>query len=133
MKPNKKPDLVVWSEEKGYYARELTYGSNLGALSIQVENVDSWKLAKIKDVNREFKARYDELIEQAQKLKREYEWNEMIYSRVKYNFQPVIGHTYHLYSKNEDDLFLSIIEPSQWNMNYLGSFKLDSSNKWIKV
>ena len=27
----KKPDLVVWDEEKGYYQRELTYGSNHGA------------------------------------------------------------------------------------------------------
>ena len=25
----KKPDLVVWDEERGYYANELTYGSNL--------------------------------------------------------------------------------------------------------
>jgi len=34
MTSKKKPDLVVWSEKRGYYARELTYCSNLGALRI---------------------------------------------------------------------------------------------------
>lgn len=132
-KKRKKPDLVVWSEERGYYPRELTYGSNLGAPTIQVDNVDGWKLAKIKNVNSEFQARYDELMQQAQKLKDEYEWNDLIYTRVKYSFQPVVGHTYHLYSKDDENLFLSIIEPSSWNMRHIASFKLDSTNKWIKV
>jgi len=74
----KKPDLVVWSEERGYYPRELTYGSNFGAPVIQADNVDGWRLAKIKDVNSEFEARYNELIAEAQKLKNEYEWNDLI-------------------------------------------------------
>ncbi len=132
-KKEKKPDLVVWSEERGYYPRELTYGSNLGAPAIQVDNVDGWKLAKIKNVNSEFQARYDELMLQARKLKDEYEWNELIYTRVKYSFQPVVGHTYHLYSKDDENMFLSIIEPSSWNMRHIASFKLDSTNKWIKI
>ena len=129
----KKPDLVVWDEERGYYANQLTYGSNLGAPVIQVENVDGWRLAKIKDVNSEFEARYNELIAEAQKLKNEYEWNELIYTKVKYNFQPVVGHVYHLYSKDDESMFLSIIEPSSWKMKYIASFKLDSTNKWIKI
>lgn len=132
-KKKKKPDLVVWSEERGYYPRELTYGSNLGAPAIQADNVDGWKLARIKDVNSEFEARYNELIAQAQKLKNEYDWNELIYTKVKYNFQPVVGHTYHLYTKSDSSMFLSIIEPRSWNMEYIGSFKLDTSNKWIKI
>ena len=129
----KKPDLVVWDEERGYYANQLTYGSNIGAPVIQVENVDGWRLAKIKDVNSEFEARYNELIAEAQKLKNEYEWNELIYTKVKYNFQPVVGHVYHLYSKDDESMFLSIIEPSSWNMKHIASFKLDSTNKWIKI
>jgi hypothetical protein len=130
---DKKPDLVVWDEERGYYARELTYGSNLGAPAIKIDNVDGWRLAKIKDVNSEFEARYNELIAEAQKLKNEYEWNELIYTKVKYNFQPVVGHVYHLYSKDDESMFLSIIEPSSWNMKHIASFKLDSTNKWIKI
>jgi len=132
-KKKKKPDLVVWSEERGYYPRELTYGSNLGAPVIHVDNVDGWKLAKIKDVNNEFAARYNELITEAQKLKNEYEWNELIYTKVKYSFQPTIGHIYHLYEKTDETMFLSIIDPSSWYMKYIASFTLDSTNKWIKI
>jgi hypothetical protein len=129
----KKPDLVVWSEERGYYPRELTYGSNLGAPVIKVDNVDGWKLSKIKDVNSEFETRYNELLSQAQKLKEEYDWNELIYTKVQYTFQPIVGQTYHLYKRENDDLFLSIIEPRSWKINHLASFKLDSTNKWIKI
>ena len=129
---NKKPDLVVWDEERGYYPRELTFGSNIGAPAIQADNVDGWKLAKIKDVNTEFDTRYNELLVEAQKLKDEYEWNRIIYTEVKYSFQPIVGKVYHLYTKEDDTMFLSIIEPSSWNMKYIASFKLNSTNKWVK-
>mgnify|MGYP000598406580 CR=1 FL=1 len=42
-KKNSKPDLVVWDEEKGYYQKELTYGSNVGAPAIKMEDVGGWK------------------------------------------------------------------------------------------
>ena len=129
----KKPDLVVWSEERGYYPRELTYGSNLGAPAIKLDNVAGWKASNIQTVNQEFETRYNELMEEARKLKQEYEWNDLIYSKVQYSFQPTLGQVYHLYSREDHSLFLSIIDPKSWNMQYVGSFKLDSSNKWIKI
>lgn len=129
----KKPDLVVWDEERGYYPRELTYGSNLGAPAINIENVAGWRLSNIQKVNNEFQARYTELLEQARKLKEEFEWNELIYSKVEYTFQPIVGQVYHLYVRADGSLFLSIIEPQSWKMEYIGSFKLDSTNKWIKI
>ena len=45
----------------------------------------------------------------------------------------VIGDTYHLYVNNKEEVFLSLICPNEWNQKYVGSFKLDSSEKWIKV
>jgi len=30
-------------------------------------------------------------------------------------------------------MFLSLIEPNQWNQKFIASFKLDSNNKWIKI
>ena len=130
---NKKPDLVVWDEDRGYYASQLSYASNVGAPVIKAENVDGWKLARIKDVNSQFETRYNELMLEAQKLKDEYGWNELLYTTVKYNFQPIIGQTYHLYLKDDDSMFLSIIEPTSWKMKHIGSFKLDSNNKWNKI
>lgn len=133
MKKQKKPDLVVWSEERGYYPRELVYGSNLGAPAIKIDNVAGWKLSSVQNVNTEFQARYDELMAEARKLKKEYEWNELIYRSVEYTFQPTVGQTYHLYKRTNDTMFLSIIEPRSWNVEYIASFRLDTTNKWIKL
>jgi hypothetical protein len=44
-----------------------------------------------------------------------------------------MGQVYHLYSKADDSLFLSMISPDSWKQKYLGSFKLDTSHKWAKV
>jgi hypothetical protein len=35
--------------------------------------------------------------------------------------------------RNDDTTFLSLIPPEQWKQKYIGSFKLDSTQKWIKV
>lgn len=133
MKKRKKPDLVVWDEEKGYYARELTYGSNIGAPVIKTNDVSTWRQNKVKEVNDQFRTKYEELKAEAEKLINEYNWNELIYSRAQYNFQPVVGKTYHLYVREDESVFLSLIEPNSWKQKYIASFKLDSNNKWIKI
>lgn len=128
----KKPDLVVWSEEKGYYSKELTYGSNVGAPAIKMEDIGGWKQMQANTVNKHFRSKYEELKEEFQKLIDEVNWNELVYSS-DYSFIPVIGEIYHLYMRKDDTTFLSLIDPNSWKQNYIGSFKLDSTQKWIKV
>jgi hypothetical protein len=129
----KKPDLVVWNETEGYYARSLTYGSNHGAPAISVDDVTGWRQSKVNDLNSRFKAEYEEILAQATKLKEEFEWNEFVYTRVIYSFLPTVGHTYHVYEKDDGSFFMSIIEPTAWNQVHIGSTKLESTNKWIKI
>lgn len=129
---NKKPDLVVWDEEKGYYQRELTYGSNHGAPAIKLENVGGWKNTQIETANKQFKTRYDELKEEFQKLVDEVNANELVYSS-NYSFIPVVGQPYYLYDKGDGTTFMSLIEPNQWNQKYIGTYKLDSFYKWVKL
>ncbi len=43
MEKEKKPDIVVWDEEKGYYAKNLPYASDLGAPAIKVDDVKGWR------------------------------------------------------------------------------------------
>lgn len=109
----------------------LPYGSNIGAPSIKIDNVDGWKKSNVFKVNKELNTRFEELKNQYQRLIEEYEWNQLVYS-AHYNFEPIIGETYHLY-RNNDKIFLSLIKPEEWNLEYLGSFKLDSNNKWNKL
>lgn len=131
MSEEKKPDLVVWSKERGYYAKELTYGSNLGAPSIKLENVDGWKKNQVFEVNKQMEVKFQELKNQYENMLEEIYWNEQVYSS-HYNFIPVIGETYYLYL-NKGRTFLSLIEPTSWNYQCLGGFKLDSSKKWSKL
>jgi hypothetical protein len=131
-KKNSKPDLVVWDEEKGYYQKELTYGSNVGAPAIKMEDVGGWKQTQANIANKQFKSRYDELKEEFQKLIDEVNWNDLVYTS-NYSFIPVMGEIYHLYIKNDDSMFLSLISPNQWKQKHIGSFRLDSTQKWIKV
>jgi hypothetical protein len=131
-KEGKKPDLVVWSKERGYYASQLTYGSNLGAPAIKLEDVAGWKTSQAMGANKHFNVRYEELKDEFNKMLEEVHWNDMVYSS-DYSFIPVIGETYHLYERANGKKFLSIIDPSSWNIKHLGSFKLDSDKKWNKI
>lgn len=132
MKKKKIPDLVVYDEEKGYYQRELTYGSNIGAPAIQHDDVKGWKQQQVLKANKQFKTKYEELKQEFEKLIDEVNWNQIVYTS-KYSFVPVVGETYHLYLKEDDTTFLSLIGPKEWPMKYVGSFKLDSNQKWIKT
>jgi hypothetical protein len=132
MNKEKKPDLVVWDEEKGYNSKSLTYGTSVSAPAIKMDDVASWKEASVVKVNHQFKTRYDELVEEARKLADEYNWNEIVYT-ASYSFQPVIGQMYHLYMKKDESLFLSLISPSEWKQKFIASFKLDSTEKWVKL
>lgn len=129
---DKKPDLVVWDEEKGYYSKELTYGSNIGAPSISLEDVGGWKQIQAQNANKIFTKKYEEIKDEFKKLVDEVSWNEFVYSAT-YNFIPVIGETYYLYEKKDGNVFLSLIAPSEWNMKFLGSTQLESNNKWKKL
>lgn len=129
---NKKPDNIVYSEDKGYNASFLPYATSVGAPIIKVDDIVSWKSRGITNVNKEFENKFNELKNQYQKLMEEFEWNELVYS-AKFAFEPVIGEIYHLYAGEDGINFLSLIGPNEWNKEYLGTFKLNSDKKWIAL
>ena len=127
-----KPDNIVWNKNDGYNANVLPYASNIGSPAIKMEDTASWKNQQAIKINHQLKTKFDELKEEYNKLVDEYNWNQLIYNS-KYSFLPIIGQTYHLYISKENKEFLSLIGPNEWNQNFIGSFKLDSTEKWIKV
>jgi hypothetical protein len=110
----------------------LPYGSNVGAPAIVIENIGGWKQKNVDKVNKRILKKYLELNEEMQRLINDYNTNQLIYS-AKFNFEPIIGETYHLYCGKDGINFLSLIDPSEWKQTHLGSFKLDSENKWEKI
>ena len=129
---NKKPDNIVYSEDKGYNASFLPYSTSVGAPIIRVDDIVSWKSRGITNVNKEFENKFKELKNQYEILMQEFEWNELVYS-AKFAFEPVIGEIYHLYAGEDGVNFLSLISPQEWNKEHLGTFKLNSDKKWIAL
>jgi hypothetical protein len=123
---DKKPDNVADSPNI------LPYGSNVGAPSIVVENIEAWKQPRIIKVNKQVQSKFNELKEEYQRLIDEYKWNDLVYQS-KFSFEPVVGEVYHLYYGNDGNVFLSLITPDEWNKPYIGSFRYNYDNKWIKI
>jgi hypothetical protein len=109
----------------------LPYASNVGAPVIKQDDVDTWKNQKVVKTNHYFETRYNEIKEEYKKLIESYEWNKLVYES-NFKFEPIKGETYYLYQRDVG-LFLSLIEPEQWNQIFIGAFKLDSNDKWEKV
>lgn len=128
----KYPDNIVYDENEGFNANILPYGSNVGAPTIKVEDIAVWKGVSVNKVNKQFSAKFNELKEEYRKLVEEYQWNDLVY-KSKFNFEPVIGESYHLYVGDNGESFLSLIEPTMWDREHIGSFTLNSERKWIKV
>jgi hypothetical protein len=122
----KKPDNVA--DNPGL----LPYGSNVSAPAIRTEDIDAWKQRGINKVNKQLSTKFEELKEEYKKLVQEFQWNELVYT-AKFAYEPVIGETYHLYVGNTGAPFLSLIGPNEWNREHIGSFRLDSNQKWIKI
>lgn len=133
MNDDKKPDIIVWDKERGYYARMLTYGSNVGAPPIKPDNITAWKQSNVVRSNHYFDTKWTELKKQYEELLEEYRYNEMVYS-AKFAFEPVVGRVYYLYDKG-DDMFLSIISPDEWDAahKFIGAFRFDSGNRWERI
>ncbi len=129
-----RPDNVVFDpKNQTYNASILPYGTNVGAPSISTTNVSSWKAQGINNFNHVLKNKIDQVKNEYQKLTQEYQVNELLYS-AKYEFEPIIGAVYHLYSKeNSVENFLSLIPPESWTKKHIGSFKLQSDKVWIQL
>jgi hypothetical protein len=122
----KKPDQVV--DNPGI----MPYTTNVGAPAIQKDDIEIWKQQSVSKVNHQFKTKFEELKEQYKQLVDEYNWNELVYNS-KYSFEPIIGEIYYLYYNTKEEVFLSLISPNEWDKPYIGTFKLDSNQKWVKT
>ena len=126
MSKNKdKPDM--FAENKAI----MPYGDSVAAPKIDLPNTNAWVAQQSTDINNYLSTKFIELKEEYAKLIALYKWNELV-SKSEFSFIPIKGHTYYLYQRKDERLFLSLIEPEYWNQLFVGEVTLDSDNKWIK-
>jgi hypothetical protein len=76
----------------------------------------------------------EKLAEQANKIKKRVEVSNEIYGCVM-GFEPVIGHLYHLYEKEDGVKILSMIGPNEWGKSFpfkshLASVRMLGDHTW---
>mgnify|MGYP006147734805 FL=1 len=126
----KYPDNIVYNYETGEFdASKKEYPTTVSSQKFEPIRVDKSDSLK---ANKYFQSRLSEIKDEYKKLVQEYNWTSLVYEST-YNFQPILGEPYYLYQNKKKTLFLSLIEPTQWKMEYLGTFKLLNSGKWEKI
>lgn len=130
---DKRPDQVVFNEEEGLYDASLKpYATNVGAPAIITQDTTAWKNLHIDKVNKQVKARYDELKDEFDSLIEQFEYNQLVYA-ARFSFEPIVGETYHLYRDKKQESFLSLIAPAECSFDHLGSFRLNADKMWERI
>jgi hypothetical protein len=121
----KKPDSYVFDRSLKAYPTEI------GSQPFMPDEIELFKLDKSNKLKHHYVSKFEELKSDYQKLMEDISMNERIYQS-SYNFQPIVGQIYYLYKKENDDEFLSIISPIEWNNRYqlIGSYQLQTDGRW---
>lgn len=132
MNEEKKPDQVVYNTEtKTYDASLKPYATDVSAPVITTSDTLAWKNRNINKVNKHIQTKYNELKAEYDKMMEQYEYNNLVYA-AKFNFEPIVGDIYHLYIRENNSTFLSIIAPEECSFDHIGSFYLDADGIWHK-
>ncbi len=119
----------------------LEYASNVGGALIKPTDRGKIKgrglAAMEKQSQKQLEQIYGQietLARQAQAIKERVEVSSRIYL-ADMNFEPLIGHTYFLYQKNEDQDVLSMISPEEWGRKipyaaFIASVELLPDHTW---
>ena len=133
MKNEKKPDQVVYNTETNRYDAALKpYATDVSAPVITTTDSLAWKNRNINKVNKHVQAKYNELKAAYDQMMQQYEYNTLVYDAA-FSFEPVVGDNYHLYLRENNSTFLSIIAPEECSFNHIGSFYLDADGLWHKI
>ena len=123
---------MVWDEtHETYFAKLLPYASSLSGPIIEVPNVDVFKKKGVDKVSKQFQAELTDLQEKIKSFVSLAADTQQVYN-AHFKFEPIVGETYYLY-QGLNNTFLSLIEPSQWRQEHLGTFRLNSDYKWERL
>lgn len=110
----------------------LPYPKHVASPKIEPKDLSVFKKIGANKVNKVLGDQYKDLIRLAETLQNSYIVNKDVYGS-NYNFEPIIGEIYHLYEDSENRKFLSMINPEEWDKNYLYSVKLNYEMIWVQV
>ena len=136
-----KIDLEKMREQSAENPGLLPYAHTTGGAIVKPEDMGKVMGKAIQamheQTDNQFHQLYEQmqvLVQQAQGLKERKEVSERIYL-ADIPFEPVIGHTYYLYKRDENSDVLSLIGPHEWGrtksyQRYLATVRLLADHTW---
>ena len=126
----KYPDQIVFDYDKQIYDSNIKkFPTTIGSPNFKPLKIDNSSTYNAKNY---FNSRFEELKKEYEELLLEMNWTKILYDS-EYSFQPITGKNYYLYKKKNNSYFLSLIEPNQWNKNFIGTFCLQNNGTWKKI
>ncbi|MGY6561480.1 MAG: DUF2452 domain-containing protein [Luteibaculaceae bacterium] len=119
----------------------MPYAHSVGAPAFRPINIDKTKHYALSAMEEQTNAQLSQLYEQAellakqaQAIKTRAEISLKIYAS-KMSFKPVIGKTYYLYQRKNEEFVLSMVAPEEWGSKipfarYVSACKLLSDHTW---
>lgn len=127
MEKKKMPDSFVENRLSKRYPTEV------GAPKFEPDNISLFKIEKTSKIKKYYSSKFEEMTKEYEKLMSEIQMNERLYM-ASHNFEPTSGEIYHLYKKESNEEFLSLISPEQWKkFEFIGSFKFLSDGRWEAI
>ena len=120
----KKPDRVADNKST------MPYGDSVSAPAITKVDTTGYRQVKSKEASAKLRGRYEELQEEFRQLVATSEDTQRMYDATV-SFVPIIGHTYHLYRRENGEEWVSMIAPEEFR--YLLSrihWKLSSRDRF---
>lgn len=109
----------------------LPYPASTLSPRIVPTDLSSFKSRGIAEVERSLHQQLVEMREQYVRVIDHFHWNKLVYES-EMQFEPMIGHTYHLYQIRGRRV-LSMIGPDEWPQPHLASLRLNADRQWELV
>lgn len=119
----------------------LPYAHHAGSALIKPEDMGKAKSRALMAMEQQTDLQYRQLqrqiellAKQAQELKNRVEISQQIYN-CEMGFEPLISHTYHLYRREDEKLFLSMVAPNEWGRTkksheHIATVKMLADHTW---
>ncbi len=123
--------LLKDARVEGSRSNFLPYPTSSLAPAFVPNDLTNFRSRGVSETEKRLRAELVELQEKYVATIDRFNWNRLVYS-ADFRFEPIMGTVYYLYKGNQG-LILSMVEPGEWDMEFLGSFRLNTDRCWEAV
>lgn len=120
--------LLKDSRVEGARSNFLPYPTSSLSPAFVPNDLTNFRSRGVSETEKRLRAELEELQQRYIATIDRFNWNRLVYS-AEFRFEPILGRTYHLY-RGAQGLVLSMVDPGEWGLEFLGSFRLNTDRCW---